>query len=104
MELSKCCGAPACVKGRTTHFYTCEKCLLPCDIRPDYSDMLDGILEKMADLTGEALSVARREGEARAWRIAIGIVKNHMIVSGKRDDMEMMLDIVESLENRASEV
>lgn len=31
-ELSSCCGAGVTVAGRTTHYWVCTGCALPCDV------------------------------------------------------------------------
>jgi hypothetical protein len=46
---SNCCDAPALVKGRTTLYYVCSKCLKACDGHIKLSDKEKNQIRKNED-------------------------------------------------------
>ena len=34
-SISRCCGAPVRVAGRSTLYWVCTQCAMPCDVVPD---------------------------------------------------------------------
>ena len=37
-RVSTCCGASVYVAGNTTHYYVCEACEMPCDVKDAESE------------------------------------------------------------------
>lgn len=44
-SISSCCGADVAVKGNTTKYWVCQKCLQACDVVP--KSERDRIIEKL---------------------------------------------------------
>lgn len=42
-RVSVCCGASVYVAGNTTHYYVCEACEMPCNVRKNEPDSNDGL-------------------------------------------------------------
>jgi len=44
-RVSTCCGASVYVAGNTTHYYVCEACEMPCDVKDAKDCLTESILQ-----------------------------------------------------------
>lgn len=69
----------------------------------DYEE-IDLLASHLSRTISDGFAFARHEGEEHAWRIAIAIVKNHMLISDGRRDIDALRDILEKFEDRLENV